>query len=224
MDTSNAQSRLADVIRSLATEKKSVLDQKKAGRIGLERPDFIWHYLLQSFSTMGRAAGWDGLIGNNKNYRRVAYEVIKALPPAQRLPHIQLVCQQAKIRMPNRKAEFILGCFYRIETLGGLGLVKAQLLATPGREAKIQFLDAFPGIGQKYARNIMMDVYHEDFHNSVAIDIRIQAISARLGLSFASYNEHEAFYLRVAQEAGVNGWELDRLLFNFRREVEARLA
>ncbi|QNM98197.1 hypothetical protein [Chitinimonas koreensis] len=34
------------------------------------------------------------------------------------------------------------------------------------------------------------------------------------------YEEHEDFYLCVAQEAGFNGWELDRLLFNFRTEVE----
>jgi hypothetical protein len=224
MNTSTAQSRLAHAIRSLSAEKQPVLDRLKVERAQLERPDFLWHYLLQSFSTMGRAAGRCGLICNDQNYRRVAYEAIKALPREQRLPHIQRVCQQAKIRMPNRKAGFILGCFDRMEKLGGLGPAKTQLLAASGREAKIRFLDAFPGIGPKYARNIMMDVYHEDFRDSIAIDVRIQAISTRLGVSFPSYEAHEAFYLRVAQEAGVNGWELDRLLFNFRHEVEQWLA
>lgn len=223
MNARDAQSRLAEVIRSLAAEKRSTLEQLKAGHTGLKRPDFIWHYLLQSFSTMGRAAGWHDLIGNEQNYRRVTYEAIQALPRELRGPHIRLVFQQAKIRMPNRKARFILGCFELIEELGGLGQTKAKLLAELGREGKIRFLDSFPGIGPKYARNIMMDVYHEDFYDSIAIDSRIQAISARLGVSFSSYEEHEAFYLRVAQEAGVNGWELDRLLFNFRHEVEVRL-
>ena len=68
-----------------------------------------------------------------------------------------------------------------------------------------------------------MDVYHEDFRDSIALDIRIKAISEALGLSFPSYTEHEQFYLDVAWEAGLNGWELDRLLFNFRPEVEVRL-
>ena len=45
-----------------------------------------------------------------------------------------------------------------------------------------------PGIGDKYARNIMMDVYHEDFRDSIAVDARIKAVSERLGLSFASYS------------------------------------
>jgi hypothetical protein len=69
----------------------------------------------------------------------------------------------------------------------------------------------------------MMDVYHEEFRDSIALDVRIKAISEALGLSFATYVEHESFYLAVARQAGLNGWELDRLLFNFRREVEAKL-
>lgn len=75
----------------------------------------------------------------------------------------------------------------------------------------------------KYARNIMMDVYHKDFRNSIALDARIKGISSALGLKFSSYAEHESFYLNVARDAGINGWDLDRLLFNFRKEVESRL-
>lgn len=122
--------------------------------------------------------------------------------------------------MPNRKAGFILDCFEHVRQLGGPKEAKAQLLAQIGCEAKIRFLDAFPGIGPKYARNIMMDVYHEDFRESISIDIRIKAISQILGLSFSSYAEHEAFYLEVARKAGVNGWEIDRLMFNFQAEIE----
>jgi hypothetical protein len=70
----------------------------------------------------------------------------------------------------------------------------------------------------------MMGVNHEDFRESIALDVRIKKISEAVGLSFPSYADHEAFYLDVAREAGLDGWELDRLLFNFRPEVEARLA
>lgn len=69
----------------------------------------------------------------------------------------------------------------------------------------------------------MMDVYHEDFRDSIALDVRILAISKKLELSFSSYTEHEKFYLDVAREAELNGWELDRLLFNFRPLVETHL-
>ena len=223
MDKASARNRLVAVVRTLAVEKQTELERLKQEHSGLARSDFIWHYLLQSFSTMGRASGWHGLIGNNNNYQRVTYNVLAALSPEARRTQVRQVSKAAGIRMPDKKADYILGCFDYIKQLGGPEAAKAKLLAQPGREAKIRFLQTFPGIGPKYARNIMMDVYHEDFRNSIALDVRIKAISDALGLSFSSYAEHELFYLNVARDAGINGWELDRLLFNFHDEVESRL-
>jgi hypothetical protein len=222
-DNLGAKNRLVAVVGALATQKRAELDRHKEGQSGLDRPDFIWHYLLQSFATMGRASGWHGLIGNQENYRRVTYSALSMLTFDARTTQVRQVCRVAGIRMPDRKADFILSCFDYVTRLGGPEAAKAKLLAQPGREAKIEFLKKFPGIGDKYARNIMMDVYHPDFRDSIAVDARINAISNALGLSFASYRDHEAFYLDVAKEAGLNGWELDRLLFNFRTEVESRL-
>lgn len=223
MDTTAAKDRLVPILRSLAAEKRDELDRLKQECSGLTRPDFIWHYLLQSFSTMGRASGWYGLIGNRDNYERITYQALVELAPEARNARVREVCRAADIRMPDKKADYILGCFEIVKRLGGPEEAKAKLLSQPGRDAKIRFLQSFPGIGPKYARNIMMDVYHEDFRDSIALDIRIQAISDALGLSFASYTEHESFYINVARQAGLNGWELDRLLFNFRPEVELRL-
>lgn len=223
MDKAAARARLVAVTRALAAEKRADLEKHKEGRSGLARPDFVWHYLLQSFATMGRASGWHGLIGNQDNYCRVTYAALDALTPNTRAAQVRQVCRAAGVRMPDKKADFILSCFDHVTRLGGPEAAKAKLLDQPTRDAKIAFLRRFPGIGPKYARNIMMDVYHEDFRDSIALDVRIKAISEALGLSFASYAEHERFYLDVAREAGLNGWELDRLLFNFRPQVEARL-
>ncbi len=219
MDTAAAQRLLAAVVRRLAVEKRATLDKHKANHADIERPDFLWHYLLQSFATMGRSSGWQGLIGNRSNYKRVTYEAIAALPEDKRLAELKTVCWEAKVRMPDLKADYILGCFGRVRDMGGPEAAKVQLLAQPGREGKIRFLKALPGIGDKYARNILMDVYHEDFRDSIAVDVRIKSVSTRLGISFGSYAAHEAFYLGVASLAGVNGWELDRILYNFQSEV-----
>lgn len=223
IDKEATRNRLIEVVSTLAVEKRLDLEKLKQEQCGLDRSDFIWHYLLQSFSTMGRASGWHGLIGDKSNYQRVTYNVLAAFSPEERRTQVQRVCREAGIRMPDKKADYILRCFDYVKLLGGPEIAKAKLLAQPGREAKIHFLQTFPGIGPKYARNIMMDVYHEDFRNSIALDVRIKAISEALGLSFSSYAEHESFYLKVAKEAGINGWELDRLLFNFREEVELHL-
>lgn len=223
MDITVAQNRLATVVRRLAVEKRAFLDKHKANHADLARPDFLWHYLLQSFATMGRSSGWDGLIGNCSNYVRVTFEAITALPETERLAELKTVCWAAKVRMPDKKAVYILGCYDAVRDMGGPEEAKARLLAQPGREGKIRFLKALPGIGDKYARNIMMDVYHEDFRDSIAVDARIKAVSESLGVSFGSYAAHEAFYLGVARLSGINGWELDRLLYNFRSEVASRL-
>ena len=61
----------------------------------------------------------------------------------------------------------------------------------------------------------MMDVYHQDFRDSIAVDSRIEAISEQWDLEFASYADHESFYLSVARYADLNGWELDRLVYRF---------
>jgi hypothetical protein len=225
MNVTAARNRLAGVVRTLAAEYRDDLEVRKACYVELAKPDFIWHFLLQSFSTMGSAAGSNGLIRNKENYKKVKYEILKKMSRSARVRQVKQTLLAASVRWPERKTDFIMKCFDCVKKQGGPVKAKSKLLALPGRQAKIDFLDDYPGIGQKYARNIMMDVYHEDFRDSIAIDIRINAISKALGLSFSSqqYTEHEKFYLEVAHAAGLNGWELDRLMFNYRKEVESRL-
>jgi hypothetical protein len=221
MKTEDIRRQIAAVAKALARKHRGKLNELKAESAGLARRDFLWHYLLQSFATMGRAAGWHGLIGNKDHYNQLRYETLARLSPEERARQIEETCRAAKIRMPGIKAGYIWRCFEQVRALGGPEAAKRKLLAQPGREAKIQFLKSFAGIGDKYARNIMMDVHHEDFRNSIAIDSRIKELSQSWGLSFGTYAEHEAFYLSAATDAGISGWELDRLLFNFTSEFLA---
>jgi len=54
-------------------------------------------------------------------------------------------------------------------------------------------LRKFKNIGDKYARNIGMDIFHPDFQDTIALDARINRISDELGVEFDSYEEHEQF-------------------------------
>ena len=224
MDITAAQDRLIGVLRTLATEKRAELERHKERACDLERSDFLWHILLESFATLGSAAGYDSLIANQANYCRLTYQVLADLTPEERESQIGKVCRDAQgLRYPETKADWVRVSFDQIKDLHGPEAAKTMLLAQSGRPAKIKFLKQFKGIGDKYARNIMMIVYHEDFRDSIAIDTRIKNVTTALGLSFMSYDEHEAFYLAVARQAGINGWELDRLLFWFKDEVLIRL-
>lgn len=104
-------------------------------------------------------------------------------------------------------------CFEKIEAMGGLTEANTTLLNKKSAAEMMKFLKSFPGIGSKYASNIMMDCYHPLFRDRIALDSRVRSVSNELGLDFKNYSNHENFYLRVAKEAGIEGWELDRLIY-----------
>ena len=77
---------MIDALKHLTPEMKETLRQRKEeGLEQKDRPDFVWHSLLQSFATMGNARGWDGLIGNEENYNRVTFEALSALDRLENL-------------------------------------------------------------------------------------------------------------------------------------------
>lgn len=215
MTNTNKRAKLIQLLKNPTSAMKNRLNELKKGINDLERPDFIWHFLLQSFSTMGNSRGHYGLILNRANYNRVTFEAVSSLNKEDRLNNFENVLFQAKVRMPRQKSQWLEKNYDYIVSLGGLQAVKNLALSQKGTVAKIRFMQNFHGIGSKYARNIWMDVVHPDFINNIAIDERIKKITEALGYSFDNYEKHEQFYLDIAKEAGITGWELDRLLYNF---------
>jgi hypothetical protein len=69
-----------------------------------------------------------------------------------------------------------------------------------------------------------MDIFHPDFQDTIALDARINSISNELGVEFDSYEEHEQFYVDVAERLGMTVWELDRLLYRYTDDVTAHVA
>jgi hypothetical protein len=120
--------------------------------------------------------------------------------------------------MPAQKARWLGSNFRVIELGGGVNAVTRNALRLTNRQEKMDFMARFAGIGAKYARNVWMDIYDPTFREAVAIDARIQEISTALGYTFKTYEEHEAFYVTIAKDAGLERWELDRLLYRFTKQ------
>ena len=134
MNTTTTRNRLVAVVRGLAREQCPALARLKESASDLNRPDFVWHFLLQSFSTMQGVAGHRGLIQNQANYRRVTYTALAALTPAARAAQVKEVCLAASregLRHPNKKAKYILDCFDHVTRLGGPEAAKARCLPCP---------------------------------------------------------------------------------------------
>jgi hypothetical protein len=83
----------------------------------------------------------------------------------------------------------------------------------------MDFLRKFKGIGDEYARNIGMDIFHPDFRGTIALDTRIKGISDELDVEFDSYEKHEQFYVSVAGQLDITAWELDRILYRYTDEI-----
>ncbi len=216
VDKGKRKIKFIQLLKNLAPEMKTKLKQEKEKRRELEKPDFIWHFILQSFSTMGNSRGYLGLILNKDNYNKVTFNALLKLNPKERLERLRNIFYAASLRMSEQKAVWASQNYNLIISMGGLAKVKQMALSKKGTRAKTEFMKQFHGIGDKYARNIWMDVYHPDFHESIAIDERIKQITEALGYSFSSYEEQEKFFLDIAHEASLQGWELDRLMYNFK--------
>ena len=217
----NKYGRLLEFLKNLPLDMITKLENlKKEGKEQSEKDDFLWFILLQSFSTMGNSRGWYGLIDTPNNYNRIKYDyAINKVDKSNRLSHFDMVLRDAKVRMPSKKAEWLVSNLNRIEGYGGVEKANKIAFSKKGRTEKIRFMKAFDGVGDKYARNIWMDIYDNDFHESIAVDERIKNISEALCVSFTKYDEHEKFYLELAKKANIQGWELDRLMYNFNIEI-----
>lgn len=216
MSKEQKRKRLIGLLKNLSPEMKQKLAEIKRDSKKLKRKDFIWHALLCSIATLGNERGYQGLIANEKNYERVSFAALSKISQAKRLPHIEKVLRDAKVRMPAQKARWLFENHEIISRLGGVEKVTSLALSMKGREAKMRFLKTFRGVGDKYARNIWMDVFQKDFRDSMAIDLRINQITAALGYEFKTYELHEKFYQEIAKECGLLTWEVDRLLYNFK--------
>jgi hypothetical protein len=133
---------------------------------------------------------------------RVTWEAIECLSAKRRRRSLAETLAAAPVRMAEQKADWLCANFDRIRRDGGPDQVKADLCACVGRAAKIEFLKTFDGIGDKYARNIMMDSYHREFRDSIAYDERLKKIAKALDLRFSRYEDAEKFFLDAGREAG----------------------
>jgi hypothetical protein len=217
-----AMTRLAAIAKHLAKDHRKKLLALKSDSKKLGRPDFIWEELLRTMSVMGNSRGHKGLMENRENHSSVSYDNLLKWSPRRRRMVLKATLRRANVSYAPKKASWLDSNFNLIKKGGGPRTFTKRLLSQPDKEEIIRFLRGFEGIGEQNARNIMMNIYHPYFRDSIKVDLRIKKISKRLGLHDGTESQ-EKFYRRAALIAGLNGWELDRLLYNFTDEFLCRL-
>jgi len=209
--------KLVDLLKNRPSSMNEKLAEMKRCRERIQDPQFVWTFLLQSAATLGGNRGAEYLFANPDHLKALAFDKLAEFEDAAKLEdHLLSVFNKCKFRYAERKAEQMTKNVALIKKMGGITAVCQSALKLKGKRAKIKFIQQFQGVGDKYGRNFWMDVYDPDFYDAIALDDRMSKVSEALKIDEDEpYALREKFYLKIAKEAGVQGWELDRLLFNF---------
>lgn len=221
-----AKRTLTNAIQTILAEEggRALLEQKKEkARQRRERDDLIWFELVLSHGTQGNSAGAT-LATDEETYDSIRYDALKELDREERRQRLEDAVEQHQVNYPNQTIDWMLSNLETIDEYGGVKAATEAFERKETQEEKMKFLAQFKGIGDKYQRNIGMDIYHPDFRDTIAIDDRVQTISELLGVEFDGYNEHEEFYQSIAEDLNLEPWELDRLMYNFKAELESRIS
>jgi hypothetical protein len=211
------RSKLLASLRALPEPMKQRLsDLKKHATQLRQRSDLLWFELVQAAATLGNSRGWENLRDDAETLASISYSTLRPLTHEEREARVLAAFRKAKVRMQTLKAPQLAANFLRIEELGGVEQATQTMLSLRTRLEKFAFIKSFEGVGEKYARDIWMDVYDHSFRDAVAIDARVKSVSDAIGFVGTGYESYESFFVSIANDANLEPWELDRLLYNFR--------
>ncbi|MGA1798684.1 hypothetical protein VH567_07875 [Sphingomonas sp. 4RDLI-65] len=179
-----------------------------------EQEDWPWIGFVMSCATYGGSKNWS----NNVEPRISLFEwaAVNALSDDER--------QALFLTVPNprfltRTANNLEKIYQSIKNDGGPKVVRERFASLQSAEALIAALKTYPGIGDKYARNMPMDVYHPLVQTHFAFDHRLNAVIQTVIGGLPPYEVREAMMGRVATEIGIDAWDLDRVLYSRHTEI-----
>lgn len=207
-------------LRNAAYEHRDRLEHTKneAQRWGTH-PDWPWNGVVLSAATRGGSARWNRNV-EPRYEAELSWKALDGLPADEIRRRFESVG-----RFWRRTADWLEAVYRHVRDSGGPTKIRVTL-AHLNTEEVIAFWTAFPDVGNKYARNIMMDIYDPRFREGrFAIDSRIKSLLPGLGYQDRNhYDAQEAFLDALATDVGIEGWELDRLLYQAHQRITARLA
>jgi hypothetical protein len=210
--------KLIAAFRSIPQYMKNKLGQLKADGEQLRmRDDLLWYLLVSSIATMGRAKACETLSTNDDLRDAIAFSALLPLNRSQRETVIRKTLAAAHVRMQGDKPAWLAANIAKIQKrYGNLASANAHMLSLRRREDKLNFIQEFDGIGEKYKQNVWMDLYDADFRNTVAADVRLKSVASKLGCDKPNQKNCEAIFRDIAAKADLDMWDVDRLLFNFK--------
>jgi hypothetical protein len=177
-----------------------------------KQKDLIWRKLCGVVATSGSVVHANEFMAMYDD--RLAFNRLPENRAARTRAIFQALVDAKVPRMRKQKAEGLSSNYDLVREMGGPEAATKLMLSQKGKEQKMKWITQFHGVGSKYSRDIWMDICDPDFDSSVALDARVKAFSERLGFD-RNAKDLEDGLLKFAKRCNLNGWELDRLIFNF---------
>jgi hypothetical protein len=207
---------IVEQLRRIAQSEVLTLERmrREATQFG-DHPDWPWIGRVQSAATHGGSWRWEEKV--RPIYEsKLSWSAISEILPSERRERLETVG-----RFWDKTATWLEQAYIKIQSAGGPEALRDRLNLMPAKEV-ISFWKSFQGFNEKYARNIMMDIYHPNFRNDFfAIDSRLEALLPILGyVGKRNYLSREKFLFDLSGDVGVIAWDLDRLLYSKHKEIK----
>ena len=228
-----SKQRLTEAVQTVS-EDQPVEEQleklKQKGKERGKRDDVIWFEIVVSLCTLGGSWGAETVIDDRgqideHKYGSLAFETLQEIDQDLLYQYLESRLS-GNVRMHPTKAEAIEENFEIIRDKYDGPLNAKQVVQQKDTPEEImEFFTQFHWIGDKYARNIPMDLYLEEFHDYIAVDSRIKGILETVDypVEEREYAEIEDFLRKVASELDMKAWELDRILYNFEESINSTI-
>ena len=224
------EARFIEILREFLEDDRDRLTGLFEAGARLRRQDgWAWYVFVQSYGTNGGVRAWDAFLAQG-GADLISWDALFAGAPddadaaAARLE--ALSHRFLSPRRASRTRPALLATFRRFHTVGGPGVVARTWMGHNRTETVLGWLKTFPMIGDKYARNMCMDVSHPLILDLIALDHRIHALCDLVegAPPYAPYRLREGWLRGIAGTLGVDCWHLDRLLFGRYEEIKAAIS
>lgn len=193
----------------LRAELKSMRDGAEDRK---SRRDLLWYKLCGVAATSGSTVHAEDFMAMYDE--RLAFDKLPVTSKA-RISRILEALKEAKVpRYQQKKAQDLSWNYDFIKKhYGDPEKATREMLTLKGRNEKEEWIRRFRGVGKKYSRDIWMDICDPEFSDSIAVDARVKSFAEKLDIRDPTRLEEKL--LEFAKSCGLEGWELDRLIFNF---------